>query len=274
MLKKNYYCLIAGLPELMADDKKIPFALRDFKEGLKIYLSEEDFQLVELFFLYEDNKTLLSLISKKELKESATSNFSSAFIEDQLKEPETLPSYMCEFIEIINSETKKYNVSTENELAWLFYDYLLNVKNDFVRSWFEFDMNIKNLTAGLNCKKYNLDVEREIVGENNFSQAIRTSNVKDFGLSVDYNYVEKVISLLDKDDLIEKERGLDFLKWDFLDEKTTFEYFSIEKVLSFLIKLMIIERWSKLDNESGKKVFHELVERLRASFEFSEEFNV
>ncbi len=274
MLKKNYYCLIAGLPELMADDKKIPFALKDFKEELKIYLSEEDFKLVELFFLYEDNKTLLSLISKKEPKESAISNFSPAFIEDQLKEPENLPSYMCEFIENINNETKKYGVSDENELTWLFYDYLLNVKNDFVRSWFEFDMNIKNLTAGLNAKKYNLNVEREIIGNNYFSQAIRNSNVKDFGLSVDYSYVEKVISILEKDDLIEKERGLDFLKWDFLDEKTTFEYFSIEKVLSFLIKLMMIERWSKLDTESGKKVFHELVERLRAGFEFSEEFKV
>lgn len=181
---------------------------------------------------------------------------------------------MCEFIENINSEIKKYDVSIENELTWMFYNYLINVENDFVSSWFEFDMNIKNLTVGLNCKKYNLNIDREIIGDNYFSQAIRTSNVKDFGLSVDYDYVEKVISLLDKDDLIEKERGLDLLKWNFLDESTTFEYFSIEKVLSFLIKLMIIERWSKLDNESGKKVFHELVERLRASFEFSEEFNV
>lgn len=274
MLKKNYYCLIAGLPELLADDKKIPFALRDFKEELKIYLTEEDFKLVELFFLAEDNKTLLSLMSKKEPKESAISNFSPAFIEDQLKEPETLPSYMCEFIENHNSEIKKYEVSEENELAWMFYDYLIREENAFISSWFEFDMNLRNLTTGLNCKKYNLNIDREIIGENDFAQSIRSSNVKDFGLSVDYDFVEKVISLLDKDDLIEKERGLDLLKWEFLDEKTTFEYFSIEKVLSFLIKLMIIERWSKLDNESGKMVFHELVEKLRSSFEFSEEFKV
>ncbi len=274
MLKNNYYCLIAGLPELLVDDKKIPIALKDFKEELRVYLTEEDFKLVELFFLEEDNKTLLSLMSKNEPKESNTSNFSPDFIEEQLKEPETLPPYMCEFIENHNNELKKYDVSEENELTWMFYDYLTNIDNSFVRLWFEFDMNLRNLTSGLNCKKYNLNAEREIIGNNSFAQSIRSSNVKDFGLSMDYDFVERVISLFEKEDLIDKERGLDLLKWEFLDEKTTFEYFSLDRVLSFLIKLMIINRWSKLDNESGKKVFYELVEKLRNSFEFSEEFKV
>lgn len=72
--------------------------------------------------------------------------------------------------------------------------------------------------------------------------------------------------------LVERERGLDLLHWDFIEEAVVFEYFSVEKVLSFMLQLMIIERWSKMSSESGRKVFMEMVEKFRHSFEFTEEF--
>ena len=51
-----------------------------------------------------------------------------------------------------------------------------------------------------------------------------------------------------------------------------YEYFSMEKVLSFMLELMIVERWSKMSSESGRKVFMEVVDKFRNSFEFAEEF--
>lgn len=274
MHKKNYYCLIAGLPEIMADDNKIPFSVKIFKNELKEYLTVKDMELADLFFLEEDNKVLLSLINKEEPQESSEGNFSVSLLESQLKEPDDLPTYMAEFIELVNSDKNEQGISHENELTRLFYNYLLQGKNKFAASWFEYDMNIRNLTTALNCRKYNIDIEKSIVGDNEFARALKSSNLKDFGLSTDYDFVEKVISLMEKDNTVEKERGLDLLRWNYLDEKTVFEYFSIEKVLSYLIKLKIIERWSKLNDESGRVVFEELVERLRASFEFSKEFKV
>ena len=37
------------------------------------------------------------------------------------------------------------------------------------------------------------------------------------------------IITFENDNLVERERGLDLLIWDFLDEAVVFEYFSIEK---------------------------------------------
>ena len=51
-----------------------------------------------------------------------------------------------------------------------------------------------------------------------------------------------------------------------IDDAVVFEYFSIDKVISFLLKLMIVERWSKLDSQSGRQVFMELVQRFREEF--------
>ena len=85
-------------------------------------------------------------------------------------------------------------------------------------------------------------------------------------------YAEKVISLMGNTNLVERERGLDLLLWDYIEEAVVYEYFSMEKVLSFMLELMIVERWSKMSSESGRKVFMEVVDKFRKSFEFAEEF--
>ena len=102
--------------------------------------------------------------------------------------------------------------------------------------------------------------------------ALRTSKTKDFGLAMDYPYVEQVMALMENDNLVERERGLDLLIWNFLDEVVTFEYFSLDRVISYMLRLMIVERWSKMSPESGRKVFMEMIERFRQSFQFEEQF--
>ena len=169
--------------------------------------------------------------------------------------------YLREFITDFKEERLKYDVAPENVLSWMYYAYMMHSENKLVREYAEFSMNMKNLIAAFNSRKYGRDVSREVIGENEFALALRTSNSKDFGLSMDYPYVEKVISLMENDNLVERERGLDLLIWDFLDEAVVFEYFSIEKVISFMLKLMIVERWSRMSSE-----------KFRKSFEFDEQF--
>ena len=193
-------------------------------------------------------------------------------LEEEVQEPTVLPLYLREFITDFKEERLKYDVAPENVLSLMYYAYMMHSENKLVREYAEFSMNMKNLIAAFNSKKYGRDVSREVIGENEFALALRTSNSKDFGLSMDYPYVEKVISLMENDNLVERERGLDLLIWDFLDEAVVFEYFSIEKVISFMLKLMIVERWSRMSSESGRKVFMELVEKFRKSFEFDEQF--
>ena len=77
---------------------------------------------------------------------------------------------------------------------------------------------------------------------------------------------------MDNYNLVELERGLDLIIWHFLDEAVTFDYFSLERVISYMLRLMIVERWSKMSSESGRKVFMEMVDRFRKSFQFEEQF--
>ena len=273
IFKNNYYCLIAGLPEVFLDDRKLSLSVNGFRELAQGALKKEDVKLMNLFFLPADNKQILRRRNKMDPDTALGTVYPLQQLEDEIAEPKnSLSAYMNQFIADFKREHLKYETSPENVLSWMYYDYLMHCGNKFVRMYAEFSMNIKNLVSALTCRKYGKEVAPEIIGNNAFSKALRTSNSKDFGVTMEYPYAEKVISLMNNPSLVERERGLDLLLWDYIEETVVYEYFSMEKVLSFMLELMIVERWSKMNSESGRKVFMEVVDKFRRSFEFAEEF--
>lgn len=272
-IKNNYYSLIAGLPEVSWDDRKLSLTVNGFRELAREDLKEEDMQLVDLFFLPVDHVQLLRLLTKMGPDPELPTLFSVNEMEEEIAVPNhILLPYMNQFVADYKEGELKYDATPENVLSRMYYDYMMASENRFVREYAEFSMNVRNLVVALNSRKYKRDIGAEVIGDNEFSQALRTAVSKDFGLSQDYPYVEKVLALMANPNLVERERGLDLLYWDFIDESVVFEYFTIERVLSFLLELMIVERWSKMSTESGRKVFMEMVDRFRKSFEFTEDF--
>ncbi|MEG1950025.1 MAG: DUF2764 family protein [Odoribacter sp.] len=269
----SYTAFIAGLPEISWDDRKLSLTLYDFREQSKDYISGKDSKLLDLFFLPNDHIQLLRLLDKKEPNSNLQTVFPVKFLEEEIVDPDKeLPSYLCEFIRDFKEEHLKQEMTPENVLSWMYYDYMMASDNRLVSRYAEFSMNLKNLITALNCRKYDRDIAREVIGDNDFAIALRTSNSKDFGLAMDYPYVDKVISLVENNNLVERERGIDLIIWRFLDDEILFEYFSIERVISFMLKLMIVERWSRMTSESGRKVFMEMIDEFRRSFQFEEQF--
>lgn len=269
----DYIAFIAGLPEISWDDRKLSLTVAEFREQARDYIRGKDEKLLDLFFLPNDNAQVLRLLNKQEPSAALHTVYPLKQLEEQVQEPDhSLPGYLSRFIADFKEEHLKYEVSPENVLSWMYYDYMIASDNRLVSRYAEFSMNLKNLVAAVNSRKYGRDVAKEVIGENEFAMALRTSNSKDFGLSLDYPYVEKIIALMETGNLVERERGLDLLIWNFLDEAVVFEYFSIERVISYLLKLMIVERWSRMSTESGRQVFMELVQRFRENFRFEEQF--
>lgn len=271
----DYIALIAGLPELARDDRKLPLAMEEFREQLAYYLKGKDRALPDLFFLPDDHVQVLHLLRKEAAEEGLRTVFPLAVLEAAVANPEAdrqLPAYLRDFIADYKEERLGNELPEENVLSGRYYAHLMASHNRLVREYAEFVMDVRNLVAALNARKYGREVAREVVGDNAFARALRTSNAKDFGLAQDYEFVDRVVSLMNNDDLVARERGLDMLVWDFLDEAVTFEYFSAERVMAYLLQLLIVERWSRMDLESGRKVFWEMVERLRKSFQFDEQF--
>lgn len=276
MLPRNYYCLIAGLPDIVPDDTKISLTQADFYRELQEQLNPKDFELIELLFLPVDNKNLLNLLEKKKEPFLPLGKYSVEEFEEQIKEPGDILDYLEEFIIHYKNDTPVFpGLSWENQLTTLYYDYILTTKNEFLRNWFEFELNIKNIITGINCRKHDFDSEKQLIGINPIVESIKKSNAKDFGLSNEIPFKDKIFQLYEMENKFhEREKGIDSIKWEYLDENTFFHYFSIEKIISFVIKLSIVERWLTINKEAGIAMFNRLLKDMEKGYTLPEEFNV
>lgn len=278
MFRNYYHYFIAGLPEILLDDTERHFPMIDFKNILEEHLKSEDYQLAELLFLPYDNEKLLKFLEEDYTNQFKLSKFSFEDYEIEFSDDRQgiLPSYMYEFVELYRDEerSEKLTKSWENILTEMYYEYVLKTKNKFLKQWFEFDRDLKNIMSGYNCRKYDMEVESQLIGKNEVTRAIELSNAKDFGLSIDIPIVNDIINLAENDNLMLREKGLDQLKWDKVEEITLFDYFTIEVVLAYTIKLDIAYRWLELDEETGREMFRKIIDNLKSGFEFPKEFAI
>jgi hypothetical protein len=275
MLKRNYYYLVAGLPDILLDERKIHFTLVEFKQELKFHLHSKDYQLVEYLFLQYDNINLLNILQKKDAEFNPLGNYSEIFLTDEIKEPEKLPGYMKKFLEAYREENPIYpNLSLENQLTWLYFDYMLGQKNEFLQKWFTALRNVNNILTIYNSRKFGLNIENQMIGDYELTQAAKRTTAKDFGLANEFGYIDEIIGIFENNDILEQEISIDLLKWKYLNILNTFNYFTIERILAFIIEFIMVERWSKLDTEKSSKMFKKMLNQLEKSIQFSKDFNI
>ena len=277
----KYYCLIAGLPEINIDDQKLTYSVESFKEEVYEQLSLSDKKLFDLFFLKYDNENLLHFLKDKDAQVNALGNISAEDLEivvKSLRDDENMSKgfvapYFKEFISWQGSEKslETQSILEPDYLSALYYDYAMKSSNSFVSQWYEFNMNLNNLLIASLGRKYGFEVQNFIVGNNNVSMALRSSAARDWGLSGEIDYIEQVQRIAEETDTTEKERKIDLLKWNWLEENTFFNYFTVEKVFAYMLKLEIIERWYVLNREEGEKILREMISRLKSEVKMPEE---
>ena len=267
----KYYCLVAGLPDITFDDSKLGYSVASFKEELDGVLTSADKKLIDLFFLKFDNKNLIAFIkgskAEPDLMGSITNEEFDAFYkalknEEKLPKNKHVPSYMVEFLKsYVDSENREdaEEVLWEDRLAGYYYHFAMKCRNKFVSGWFELNLNINNLLTVMTCRKYGLDKNQYVVGNNDVAELLRSSNARDFGLGDEYEYLATAQHLADESDLMVRERKIDALKWQWLDEKTFYVPFDITSIFAYILKLEMIERWLTLDKTAGEKSFREIV---------------
>jgi hypothetical protein len=275
----KYYYLIAGLPNIAFDDSKLPYTVTDFKNELANYLSEADSHLLDIFSLKTDNQNLLKYIQYPDYdldtEGKVTYDQFNALFESLAEEEEGnpvkvkikhLPPYFEPFVKAYRetaAKEEKTVVSWEDRLSALYYAYAMTCKNSFVAAWFELNLTLTNILTAITCRKYQLDRANYIVGSGEVSDKLRTSNARDFDLGDAFNYLPDVLRLAEETDLLQREKKVDALKWEWLSDNTFSGVFDIESVLAYLLKLELLERWTTLNKTTGEKAFRQLVGTMK-----------
>ena len=277
----NYYCYIAGMPDIQIDNQKSIPAQEEILDELKQILSKGDMALLNLLRLKYDNANLLKFMENRNAELNGLATLSaqdwSEIIEiidnsDEQNPPRDgrLLKYILDFYTTVNNENSETAIGfKEDFLAALYYKYGMECKNKFVADWFEFNLNINNILTALTCRKYGWDIKSAIVGDNVVAETIRMSaSARDFNLKGEIDYFDTLVSISETANLLERERRIDSLKWNWLEEQTFFCSFSIERVLSFWLRCELMHRWDNLSMEEGAEIFRQMINDLKKDVKF------
>jgi hypothetical protein len=265
----------------MEESKSAP-AFRSFMDDLRWLLTPEDYGLVSAMALPIDNQNLVNVLESKGGFDPR-GNYPLEELRTALKWADGLPKYMQAFLDAYKSNQLPFpGLTLIDQLSWFFYEEMAASKNAFLRGWFEFDIGLRNVAIGVNIRKglghiEALATERDrpaaltVVGRGDVAEAVLKSAAPDFGLSAAHSWVDKV-SALSRGGLTDMEKGLDGIRWEVLSGLTTFTAFQAETVAAFVGKLMIVERWMKLEPSAGGEKLNKLVEELMESFVMPEGF--
>ena len=277
----NYYCYIAGLPDIQIDNAKSIPAQEDILDELKQILSKGDMALLDLLRLKYDNDNLLKFFANRDAELNPLGNLTSQdwaeLIELIDNSDERNPvrdarllKYVLEFYTTIRNEQNEEKIDfAEDFLAALYYKYGMQCKNKFVADWFEFNLNINNILTALTCRKYGWDIKSAIVGDNVVAETIRNSvSARDFNLKAEIDYFDALVNISETANLLDREHRIDALKWNWLEENTFFSSFSIEKVLSFWLRCELMHRWDNLSMEEGAEIFRQMINDLKKDVKF------
>ncbi|MCQ2384377.1 MAG: DUF2764 domain-containing protein [Paludibacteraceae bacterium] len=275
----EYYNLLTGLPDLQADNAKSAPELRELLEELRGVLSKHDNALLNVLLMRYDNDNLLAYLENNgaELNDLGLLTADDwheiltilADEDNKEKKDARLQKYVKTYYETINDEEKNANIeSKEDLLTSLYYEFGMGSKNRFIAEWFEFCLNMNNVIAAVICRKHGFNVKTAVISDNEIADALRSSGARDFGLVGQFDYVDKFLSVAEESNPLDREKKMDALKWEWLEDHTFFDHFSVENVLSYWIRCELMHRWDCLSVEQGKEVFRGLLNEMKKDIHF------
>jgi hypothetical protein len=150
----------------------------------------------------------------------------------------------------------------KNQIGFDFYKEALAHRMGFIREFFQFDLNVRNQKVRYLNQALGRDAEKDIL-------SMRDPEAEDTGLEPEepeFKESARLQAILEGNDILSRERGIDDLYWDKIDELTLFDYLNFDKILGVVAKMMIIRRWLILDEETGRAMFKKLVDEVRGTF--------
>jgi hypothetical protein len=128
----------------------------------------------------------------------------------------------------------------ESHLGRHFYRKVQQCPNRFLAEWFEFDRKLR---------------------------LAKVAYLENEPFSEPFPELDKAELVFNVNDLYQRERLYDRLCWNKAVELVEFDIFTLDTILSLLVRLHIAARWKRLDPETGKQLFAQLVSEVRGTFQ-------
>ena len=268
MFGSEYYCLVAGLREYTLDTDAKGFDAQAVVAEVLDGVSRRDAAAVRLLYGYYDCENIAALRAGRSAH-NPLGNFSREELAEQMKNPGRLPRRVADAVRAYadpeSEQAGELDMDRRFETALFdaYYAECARSSSRFLREWSLFDRNLRNIIAAVAARAAGRTPEEVVVGGGDVSGQLRRSSAADFGLRGELPWIDAVIAAVnDEANLVEKEHKIDLVRWNESTELAAFDYFDIDAILSYLVRVNIVARWTRLDDRRGREMYGRLLAEL------------
>ena len=268
MFATNYYTLVAGFREYALDADRKGFDAAAIRAEVLEEVTASDAREVSLLYAYYDCENLSARRAGR-TAHNKLGNLTAEEIAAELQRPALLPEALAEVVRAYNdpegeeAESIDVNQPFEKALFGAYYALCGRSKSRFLREWAEFDRTLRNVMAAITARTLGRAVEEATVGSGEIVEQLQRSSASDFGLRGELVWLDQLIAAVsDEQNLVEKEHKIDLLRWNEALDLAAFDYFDINAVIAYLVRVNIVARWAALDPKRGRAMFDRLLHEL------------
>lgn len=189
------------------------------------------------------------------------------FTPDWRQGDKSLEEYLCQVKGLLSAKDQETVRLIEDgfdkeKIGQEFYKEALGHGNAFIRDFFQFDLNVRNAKVRYLNQALGRDPLKDVL-------SLTDPDADEMGIEIEepeFKEAARLQAILEGSDILARERGIDDLYWDKIDELTLFDYLNFDRILGVVVKMMIIRRWLLLDEQTGREMFKRLVDEIRGTF--------
>jgi len=269
----NYYT-IASLPEL-SWDREAPMTLSQFLDDYQQLLEPLADRISEILLFNDIQNIELYLKSKQPGPDEFAGNYDGETVYYDAKiletdkigefldnpfiyQPDEYPEFMVEYLEQYKDAEERYK--NIEKLYIRYFNFLKGDESGFFRFHARLATTVRTVLAALRIMRSGASLEENLKGDSYLVKVIldhRTTS--DLGLKNIFYEVPEIIALFEKEP-VELERDLDRIRFKLFEEVGQETPFGDHIIYSYIIRLMVKDKWNTLSKERGTEVLNRIIE--------------
>jgi hypothetical protein len=262
-----YYAFIAGLPELNFQAGNNFYEPDLFLGRLAGVLSPEELKWAALLWFRKFHNGIRYFLGNSQHAENLPPEFPAGKFDPQNDSFQQIPEYLQSLVHW----KKKYG---ENEgelvigqkLQEFYFAQLLGSGNRFLKLWGESELNLLNYLAARRCKNMPDEKKDQLIAGNEYYNLLLDFQGNPKIINSEFTAAGRLEKIAENPNYFERELEMDKLRWDTIDTVNRFEYFTIDIILGYFQKLLLLERWKNIHQPQSVREPVEMAEKMVSAF--------
>jgi hypothetical protein len=253
----RYPFIAASLPDIQIGSRP-EISFKEMEDLLALNLMNWDRKKVEELLELVDIDNIKALWLGLPLHSAGSMNAKE--LEEAILVKDFLPSFVIEFLE--RYETTEQRLDHFPALYTGLYQQMDLASDDFIRSYYAFEREVRLVLAALRAKQMKRDLVLELQFEDTHDpfvmQILVQKDAPDYFPPQEYEAL-KDLFMENHLDPMKLYRSLLQYRFDkILEIEGQYQSFTIDRILGFLARLMMVEMWNQLDEQKGLSLIDDL----------------